>query len=238
MASSIDILKKVAWEGILNRYGSKPSKAVKDRFDREMVAIIKANFVDYLLLLWDLYTFMDEVQIPYGPGRGSSAASIVCYALGITGVCPLEYDLLFERFLNVERVSVPDVDLDISANRRGEVIDYLKKRWGEERVSQIITFGTFGGRAAIRDMARTLYGRDNKEGLKLAGQLANQIARIATISTMRSKQSKSSRSFTIQISAPKQSLMQQSRSKESLRTPLSTQQALSLRINLLSNTRR
>jgi DNA polymerase III alpha subunit len=179
-------LRVIALLGIEDRFGKTieklPNKYL-ERFNYELKAIDKGGFTQYLLLMHDMYVFMNEKGIPYGPGRGSAAASLVCYALGITGVDPLAYDLLFERFINPARISAPDIDCDISAERRGEVVEYLKSRWGADRVSQIVTFGTMGARSAIRDMARTLIG--TKESLALADKLAKLIPKNGSLTTDR-----------------------------------------------------
>lgn len=162
------------------RYGKSYSKQVLQRAEFELGVIGASNFEDYILLCWDLYDFMRIVGIPYGPGRGSAAASIVCYALGITGICPLKYDLLFERFLNPERVSMPDLDMDVSAERRQEVIAYLKRRWGDDKVAQIVTFGTFGARASVRDMGRVM-----SIPLAVTDKLAKMIPKNGSVTTDR-----------------------------------------------------
>jgi len=182
--TSVERLRAVTYSGIEKRYfvgdDSTESLQVGERVEYELAAITKAGLADYFLLLWDMYDFMESVGIPYGPGRGSAAASIVCYALGITGVCPLKYDLLFERFISPERVSMCDIDCDISSLRRDEVIQYLKERWGEDKVVQIVTFGTLGARAAIRDMSRVI-----SKPLALAEKLAKMIPKNGSITTDR-----------------------------------------------------
>ena len=114
------------------------------------------GYVGYFLIVWDFIRFAKRQKIYVGPGRGSAAGSLVAYVLGITDIDPLKYDLLFERFLNPERVSMPDIDIDFCYERRGEVLDYVIEKYGEDRVSQIITFGTMAARAAIRDVGRVL----------------------------------------------------------------------------------
>jgi DNA polymerase-3 subunit alpha len=128
----------------------------QERLDREIRMIQQMSFSGYFLIVWDFIRFAKSKGIPVGPGRGSAAGSLVSYAMGITDIDPLEYGLLFERFLNPERVSLPDIDIDFCMNRRGEVIQYVTEKYGRERVAQIITFNTLGARAAIKDVGRVL----------------------------------------------------------------------------------
>jgi len=127
-----------------------------DRLEREIDIIKRMGFPGYFLVVWDFIKYAKDHGIPVGPGRGSAAGSLVAYALGITNVDPLEYDLLFERFLNPERISLPDIDLDFCMNRRGEVIDYVRDKYGKENVAQIITFGTMAAKSVVRDVGRVL----------------------------------------------------------------------------------
>src|SRR6202011_4928415 len=121
------------------------------------IEIIKGmGFPGYFLVVWDFIKYAKDNGIPVGPGRGSAAGSLVAYSLGITDVDPLDYDLLFERFLNPERISMPDIDIDFCMNRRGEVIEYVRQKYGKEKVAQIITFNTLAARAAIKDVGRAL----------------------------------------------------------------------------------
>ncbi len=133
-----------------------PLEAYEDRLNREIALIQKMTFAGYFLIVWDFIRFAREKWIPVGPGRGSAAGSLVSYALHITDIDPLQYDLLFERFLNPERISFPDIDIDFCMRRRGEVIEYVTEKYGRENVCQIITFGTMGAKAVIRDAARVL----------------------------------------------------------------------------------
>lgn len=133
-----------------------PIAAYRERLDREIQMIRQMNFAAYFLIVWDFIRHAREEQIPVGPGRGSAAGSLVSYCLRITNVDPLQYDLLFERFLNPERVTPPDIDIDFCMNRRSEVIDYVTRRYGRDNVSHIITFGTMAARGAIRDVGRGL----------------------------------------------------------------------------------
>ncbi|HEX2061909.1 MAG TPA: DNA polymerase III subunit alpha [Thermoanaerobaculia bacterium] len=127
-----------------------------DRLEREIEIIRNMGFPGYFLVVWDFIKYAKDHGIPVGPGRGSAAGSVVAWALEITNVDPLEYDLLFERFLNPERISMPDIDLDFCMNRRGEVINYVRKKYGEENVAQIITFGTMAAKSVVRDVGRVL----------------------------------------------------------------------------------
>lgn len=148
-------LRDVATAGLRMRMPSPP-KSYSDRLMRELGIIEQMGFAGYFLIVWDFMKFAHEQGISTGPGRGSAAGSLVSYALGITDVDPLRYDLLFERFLNPERVSWPDIDIDFEAERRHEVIAYVARRYGERRVAQIGTLGTFAARAAVRDVGRVL----------------------------------------------------------------------------------
>ena len=127
-----------------------------ERLDREIQMIQKMKFSGYFLIVWDFIRYAKSQGIPVGPGRGSAAGSLVGYAMAITDIDPLQYGLLFERFLNPERVSMPDIDIDFCMNRRGEVIQYVTEKYGREQVAQIITFNTLGARAAIKDVGRVL----------------------------------------------------------------------------------
>ncbi len=157
-------LWKLAREGIQRRYGiqdtdrprNEDEKKIVDRFKYELGIIEKTGFINYFLVVWDFIRFAHEQGIPVGPGRGSGAGSIVAYALGITGIDPLRYHLLFERFLNPERVSPPDFDIDFCQARRDEVIQYVRQKYGNDNVAQIITFGTLGAKTVIRDLGRAL----------------------------------------------------------------------------------
>ena len=155
-ASDNDLLVHLARAGARERYGDPLPAAVEQRLAYELDVIQRTGYAGYFLIVYDLIKAARDRGIPTGPGRGSSAGSLVAYALGITAVDPLKFDLLFERFLNPERVSMPDIDLDFCFERRSEVIEYVRARYGRESVGQIITFGTLKARAAFRDVARTL----------------------------------------------------------------------------------
>ncbi len=148
-------IKHLVYEGLAGRY-PVVTDAMRDRADFELSVIIKMDFVGYFLIVWDFIDWAKKHGIPVGPGRGSGAGSIVAYAMRITDIDPLRYNLLFERFLNPERVSMPDFDIDFCFERRQEVIDYVRQKYGDDRVGQIITFGTLKPKAAIKDVARVL----------------------------------------------------------------------------------
>lgn len=151
-----DYFKKLCYDGIKIRYGENPSQEILDRAEYELKIISQMGYVDYYLIVWDYINYAKSVGIPVGPGRGSGAGSILAYAIGITDIDPMKYSLLFERFLNPERISMPDFDVDFCYERRGEVIDYVEKKYGKDHVSQIITFGTMSARMVIRDVGRAL----------------------------------------------------------------------------------
>ena len=154
-SSPDDFFAKLCHDGAIERYG-EISKEVQERLDYEVGIIKKLGFVSYFLITWDFIAKAREMGIPVGPGRGSAAGSIVSYCLRITDVCPLQYDLLFERFLNPGRVSMPDIDIDFCGIRRGEIIEYVRQKYGEDCVCQIITFGTMASRGVMRDVGRVL----------------------------------------------------------------------------------
>jgi DNA polymerase III subunit alpha len=155
-ASDNDLLVHLSRRGALGRYGDPLPAAVEQRLTYELDVIQRTGYAGYFLIVADLVSAARERGIPTGPGRGSAAGSLIAYALGITTIDPLKFDLLFERFLNPERVSMPDIDLDFCFERRGEVLEYVRTRYGRDSVGQIITFGTMKARAAFRDVARTL----------------------------------------------------------------------------------
>ncbi len=151
-----EYFKKRCLRGLYEKYGNNPSKEITDRLDYELSVINKMGYVDYYLIVWDFVNFAKKSGIPVGPGRGSGAGSLAAYCIGITGIDPLRYDLIFERFLNPERVSMPDFDIDFCYVRRPEVIEYVVNKYGIDRVAQIVTFGTMAARAAVRDVGRAL----------------------------------------------------------------------------------
>ena len=148
-------LRKICEKGLWERYAPDREDA-KQRLDYELSVIERMGYVDYFLIVWDYVYFAKTHGILVGPGRGSGAGSIVAYTLDITTIDPLKYDLLFERFLNPERISMPDLDIDFDYERRGEVIEYVAHRYGKDHVAQIITFGTMAAKAAVRDVGRVL----------------------------------------------------------------------------------
>ena len=167
-SDSYAYLRKLCEQGFQERFPDRPE--VHQQLDYELDMIHKMGFVDYFLIVSDFIGFAKRSGIPVGPGRGSAAGSVVSYCLHITDVDPIKYSLFFERFLNPERVSMPDIDVDFCVNRRGEVIDYVNRLYGHDHVAQIVTFGTMAARAAVRDVARALnisYGE--------ADQVAKQI---------------------------------------------------------------
>ncbi|HZX21397.1 MAG TPA: DNA polymerase III subunit alpha [Clostridia bacterium] len=153
--SKLDYLKKICFEGLDRRYDSV-TEDLEDRLNMELSIIESMGYIEYFLIVWDFIKYAKDNKIPVGPGRGSAAGSIVAYVLGITDIDPIKYNLIFERFLNPERISLPDIDIDFCYERREEVIDYVKQKYGEDKVAQIITFGTMAARAAIRDVGRVI----------------------------------------------------------------------------------
>jgi DNA polymerase-3 subunit alpha len=151
-----EYLRELAYAGLCRRYGDPPPAEAIERLEMELGVIAKMGFDAYFLIVWDFVKYAKDNGIAVGPGRGSAAGSIVAYSLNITDVDPLEYDLLFERFLNAERISMPDIDIDFSVKGRDRVIEYVRQKYGRESVAQIITFGRMFPRAATRDAARVL----------------------------------------------------------------------------------
>ncbi len=173
VASENELLVRLADEGARERYGEPLPERVQERLDYELGVITKTGYAGYFLIVHDFIKAARDRGIPVGPGRGSAAGSIVAYSLRITDVCPLEFDLLFERFLNPERVSMPDIDVDFCFERRGEVIDYVRQKYGRDAVGQIITFGTMKSRAVVKDVGRVL-GFTPQETDQLAKLIPNQ----------------------------------------------------------------
>lgn len=166
-------LEELCYKGLYERY-ENPSEEILERLKYELGVINKMGYVEYFLITWDFINFAKENNIMVGPGRGSAAGSIVAYTLRITDIDPIKYNLLFERFLNPERVSMPDIDVDFCYERREEVIDYVKRKYGEDHVAQIITFGTMGAKLAIRDVGRVLDIPYNKVD-KIAKEIPNSL---------------------------------------------------------------
>ena len=173
-----DFLYSLVQNGVKKRY-PKLTDEIRKRIKYELTIINKMGFTDYFLIVWDFINFAIENKIAFGPGRGSGASSIVAYCLYITDIDPIKYDLIFERFLNPERISMPDFDIDFCNERREEVINYVINKYGKDRVSQIVTFGTIKPRVGIRDIARVL-------GYKLA--LVDKIAKLIPINSINFKQ--------------------------------------------------
>ena len=153
--TSWEYLNKLCWEGLEKHYGA-PSRELKERLRYELDTIRNMGYVDYFLIVWDFIKYAKDHGIAVGPGRGSAAGSIVSYCLEITNIDPIRYQLLFERFLNPERVTMPDIDVDFCFERRQEVIDYVVRKYGKDRVVQIVTFGTLAARGVIRDVGRVM----------------------------------------------------------------------------------
>lgn len=151
-----DYFRDMCKKGLLEKYGEHPDEQILKRLDYELETINKMGYVDYYLIVQDFISYAKSVGIPVGPGRGSGAGSLCAYCIGITGIDPIKYNLLFERFLNPERVSMPDFDIDFCYVRRPEVIDYVVRKYGSDHVAQIITFGTMAARAAVRDVGRVM----------------------------------------------------------------------------------
>ena len=154
--SCADYLRKICYEGAARRYGSALTDEIRERIEYELGVITSMGYAEYYLIVWDFIRFAKESGIVVGPGRGSGAGSIVAYCIGITNIDTMKYNLSFERFLNPERISMPDFDVDFADERRKEVIEYVKKKYGEDRVAQIATFGTMAARGVIRDVGRVL----------------------------------------------------------------------------------
>lgn len=147
-------LRRLCYEGLHRLYGPTPDKEVTDRLEYELSVISRMGYVDYYLIVWDFIHYAKSKGIPVGPGRGSGAGSLAAYCIGITGIDPIRYQLIFERFLNPERVSMPDFDVDFCYVRREEIVAYLVEKYGADHVAQIVTFGTLAAKAAIRDVGR------------------------------------------------------------------------------------
>lgn len=160
---------RLCWEGFHRIYGEQPEESLIERLNYELDIISKMGYVDYFLIVADFIHYAKTHNIPVGPGRGSGTGSIAAYCIGITGIDPIQYDLLFERFLNPERISMPDFDVDFCIEKRQQVIDYVVRKYGSDHVSQIITFGTMAAKAAIRDVGRAL---------GISYQTVNQIAKM------------------------------------------------------------
>src|SRR5438552_7752178 len=169
-------LRELCYQGLHDRYGERAgsdSELIK-RLDYEVDVIEKAGFVSYLLIVWDFIHFAKLRGIPVGPGRGSAAGSLVAYVLGITDIDPLQFGLLFERFLNPDRLSQPDIDIDCCEARRGEVLEYVRQKYGERRVAQIITFGNLKAKSEVRDVGRVM-GLSYRDADRIAKMIPNEL---------------------------------------------------------------
>jgi DNA polymerase-3 subunit alpha len=169
-------LRKLCYDGLRSRYGERATSdpELSRRLEYELGVLEKTGFVSYLLIVWDFIHFAREKGIPVGPGRGSAAGSIVAFVLGITDIDPLQYGLIFERFLNPDRVSPPDIDVDFCEARRGEVLEYVRQKYGERRVAQIITFGKLKAKSVVRDVGRVL-GWSYRDADRIAKMIPNEL---------------------------------------------------------------
>ena len=169
-------LCELCYKGLSERYGERAAqdKELIKRLDYEIDVLKRTGFASYILIVWDFIHFAKERNIPVGPGRGSAAGSIVAYVLGITDIDPLQYGLIFERFLNPDRISPPDIDVDFCEARRGEVLEYVRQKYGERRVAQIITFGRLKARSVVRDVARVM-GLSVRDGDRIAKMIPNEL---------------------------------------------------------------
>ena len=176
---SFEYLRNLCYDGLKKLYKDEWNKEeIIKRLEYELSVIKQMGYVDYFLIVGDFIKYAKDNNIMVGPGRGSAAGSLVSYSLGITTIDPLKYNLIFERFLNPERISMPDIDIDFCYERRQEVIDYVVKKYGEDRVAQIITFGTMAARAVIRDVGRALdipYGDVDKIAKMIPFQIGMSI---------------------------------------------------------------
>ncbi len=182
--TNVEYLKLLSLNGIEKRYG-KITKEIKDRFEFEFNTIVNMGYTDYFLIVWDFIKFAKDNDIMVGPGRGSAAGSIISYGLGIIDIDPLEYGLLFERFLNPERITMPDIDIDFCYERREEVIHYVVEKYGLDRVAQIATFGTMAARGAIRDVGRAInmpYGQVDYIAKQIPNEMGINISKALEIS--------------------------------------------------------
>jgi DNA polymerase-3 subunit alpha len=171
-----EYLRELCYDGLRRRYGERAANdpELMRRVDYELGVFEKTGFVSYLLIVWDFIHFAKEKGIPVGPGRGSAAGSMVTYVLGITDIDPLQYGLLFERFLNPDRVSPPDIDIDFCEARRGEVLEYVRQKYGERRVAQIITFGKLKAKSVVRDVGRVM-GLSYRDADRIAKMIPNEL---------------------------------------------------------------
>src|SRR6266487_2400920 len=169
-------LRELCYKGLEERYGarSKIDNQLRERLAYELSVLEKTGFVSYILIVWDFIHFAKGRGIPVGPGRGSAAGSLIAYVLGITDIDPLQYGLIFERFLNPDRVSPPDIDVDFCEARRGEVLEYVRQKYGERRVAQIITFGKLKAKSVVRDVGRVI-GLSYRDADRIAKMIPNEL---------------------------------------------------------------
>ena len=171
-----EYLRELCAKGLAWRYRERANidSQLRERLEYELGVLEKTGFVSYILIVWDFIRFAKEKKIPVGPGRGSAAGSLVAYVLGITDIDPLQYGLLFERFLNPDRVSPPDIDVDFCEARRGEVLEYVRQKYGERRVAQIITFGKLKAKSVVRDVGRVM-GLPYRDADRIARMIPNEL---------------------------------------------------------------
>jgi DNA polymerase III subunit alpha len=188
-------LRELCYQGLRARYGERATtdSELTRRLDYELGVLEKTGFVSYLLIVWDFIHFAKEKGIPVGPGRGSAAGSIVAFVLGITDIDPLQFGLIFERFLNPDRVSPPDIDVDFCEARRGEVLEYVRQKYGERRVAQIITFGKLKAKSVVRDVGRVL-GWSYRDADRIAKMIPNELN--ITLETAAGKNAELKRAIT------------------------------------------
>jgi DNA polymerase-3 subunit alpha len=169
-------LRELCYQGLQQRYGDRvrSDTQLRERLDYELSVLEKTGFVSYILIVWDFIRFAKERKIPVGPGRGSAAGSLVAYVLEITDIDPLQYGLIFERFLNPDRISPPDIDVDFCETRRGEVLEYVRQKYGERRVAQIITFGKLKAKSVVRDVGRVM-GLSYRDADRIAKMIPNEL---------------------------------------------------------------
>ena len=167
-------LRELCYQGLRERYGDRTDRELITRLDYELDVLEKTGFVSYFLIVWDFIHYAKQRGIPVGPGRGSAAGSMVAYVLGITDIDPLQFNLLFERFMNPDRISPPDIDVDFCEARRGEVLEYVRQKYGDRRVSQIITFGKLKAKSVVRDVGRVI-GLSYGEADRIAKMIPNEL---------------------------------------------------------------
>ena len=206
-------LRELCYQGLRARYGERATDDLEltRRLEYELGVLEKTGFVSYLLIVWDFIHFAKEKGIPVGPGRGSAAGSIVAFVLGITDIDPLQFGLIFERFLNPDRVSPPDIDVDFCEARRGEVLEYVRQKYGERRVAQIITFGKLKAKSVVRDVARVL-GWSYRDADRIAKMIPNELN--ITLETAAAKNAELKRAIAIE--APTRQLFEHAKLLEGL----------------------